>query len=223
MYWIEWFLQNKGNDYLCEVDEDFILDRFNLTGLSSLVPYFSHAVDLITDRFEPVSESIREAVGEAAAKLYGLIHARYIITARGLMKMSDKYRSGEFGRCPRVLCRGTFVLPMGQSDTFGESRARLYCPKCEDIYLPKSTRHASLDGAIFGTTFAPFFFLSYPTFIPRKSPFEQYQPKIFGFHTHSSATVFRLQYTEMNKEFQEKAKNRFKKVEHSEMGEERSE
>ena len=47
--WISWFLSSKGNEYFCEVEEDFILDRFNLTGLNSEVQNYSQALDLITD------------------------------------------------------------------------------------------------------------------------------------------------------------------------------
>jgi len=42
-------LSSKGNEYFCEVDEDFILDRFNLTGLNNEVANYSQALDLITD------------------------------------------------------------------------------------------------------------------------------------------------------------------------------
>lgn len=49
-YWIDWFLETKGNEYFCEVDEEYILDRFNLTGLSQEVQqYYSEALDMITD------------------------------------------------------------------------------------------------------------------------------------------------------------------------------
>lgn len=48
-YWIDWFLSTKGNEYFCEVDEEYILDRFNLTGLNTEVQYYSQALDLITD------------------------------------------------------------------------------------------------------------------------------------------------------------------------------
>jgi len=47
--WISWFLSSKGNEYFCEVDEDFILDRFNLTGLNNEVANYPQALDLITD------------------------------------------------------------------------------------------------------------------------------------------------------------------------------
>lgn len=49
-YWIDWFLDTKGNEYFCEIDEEYILDRFNLTGLSAEVPhYYLEALDMITD------------------------------------------------------------------------------------------------------------------------------------------------------------------------------
>lgn len=47
--WISWFLSSKGNEYFCEVEEDYILDRFNLTGLNAEVSNYTQALDLITD------------------------------------------------------------------------------------------------------------------------------------------------------------------------------
>lgn len=35
--WISWFCSLKGNEFFCEVEEDFISDDFNLSGLSSQV------------------------------------------------------------------------------------------------------------------------------------------------------------------------------------------
>ena len=49
--WITWFLSTKGNEYFVEIDEDYILDRFNLTGLNGeVVQEYARALDLITDQ-----------------------------------------------------------------------------------------------------------------------------------------------------------------------------
>ena len=47
--WIRCFVTMRGHDFFCEIDEDFIQDDFNLTGLHSLVPYYNYALDCILD------------------------------------------------------------------------------------------------------------------------------------------------------------------------------
>ncbi|KAK7055932.1 casein kinase II, regulatory subunit [Favolaschia claudopus] len=168
--WISWFLSSKGNEYFCEVDEDFILDRFNLTGLNNEVANYAQALDLITDQLDDeVQDELRGSLDVQARLLYGLIHARWIVTARGLAKMVEKYKRGDFGRCPRVLCQSQSLLPVGLIDIPYEKSVKLYCGRCEDLYSPKSSRHGSIDGAYFGTTFPHLLFLVYPTLIPPKT------------------------------------------------------
>jgi len=167
--WISWFLSTKGNEYFCEVEEEYILDRFNLTGLNTEVQNYTQALDLITDNLDDdIQEEFRGSLDVQARLLYGLIHARWIVTVRGLAKMLEKYKKADFGRCPRVLCQSQPLLPVGLTDIPFEKSVKLYCGRCEDIYSPKSSRHGSIDGAYFGTSFPHMFFLAYPHLIPSK-------------------------------------------------------
>lgn len=44
--------------------------------------------------------------------------------------MLDKYNSLTFGFCPNVFCNNQPVVPVGLSDTIGQSRANIFCPRC---------------------------------------------------------------------------------------------
>ena len=63
---------------------------------------------------------------------------RYILTSRGMNAMYEKYKACEFGRCPRVLCNGQPCLPVGTCDVPRQSTVKIFCPKCQDIYYPRS-------------------------------------------------------------------------------------
>lgn len=81
---------------------------------------------------------------------------------------------------------------MGQADNPNIKAVKLYCSKCEDMYNPKSSRHAAIDGAYFGTSFHNILLQVYPALIPAKST-ERYEPKIFGFKVHATAALSRWQ------------------------------
>ena len=86
-----------------------------------------------------------QGVYQQAVDLYGLIHARYIQTKEGMQKVKQKFLANEFGTCPRVECNRDEngvkilqgVLPIGMSSELNISKVKIYCPKCEDIFVPK--------------------------------------------------------------------------------------
>lgn len=219
------FISSRGNEYFCEIDEEYLTDRFNLTGLNTEVQYYQYALDLVTDVFDlDCDDEMRETIEKSARHLYGLVHARYIVTTRGLAKMVklpplpptcpfalpalpsniiltddapalpqlEKYKKADFGKCPRVMCHSHPLLPMGLSDIPNLKPVKLHCARCEDTYNPKSSRHASIDGAYFGTSFHNILFQVYPALIPAKSA-ERYVPRVYGFKVHAAAALVRWQ------------------------------
>ncbi|MCD9558451.1 casein kinase 2 regulatory subunit [Datura stramonium] len=187
--WISWFCNLRGNEFFCEVDDEYIQDDFNLCGLSSQVPYYDYALDLILDvessHGDMFTEEQNELVESAAEMLYGLIHVRYILTSKGMAAMLEKYKNYDFGRCPRVYCCGQPCLPVGQSDIPRSSTVKIYCPKCEDIYYPRSKYQGNIDGAYFGTTFPHLYLMTYGHLKPQK-PTQNYVPRVFGFKLHKT-------------------------------------
>lgn len=90
------------------------------------------------------------------------------------------------------MCSAHPLLPTGMSDVAAVQSVKLYCGKCEDLYNPKSSRHANIDGAYFGTSFQNILFQVYPALIPEKT-IRRYEPKVFGFRVHAAAALERWQ------------------------------
>lgn len=107
---------------------------------------------------------------------------------------------GSFGYCPRVLCERQNILPIGVSEELSTSRVKVYCHRCQDVYIPRQ-KQLDIDGAYFGTSFPHVFikvrltilsqktilvsiqqsltFQAYPELIPQGPP--KFIPKIYGF------------------------------------------
>jgi len=189
--WIQWFCGLKGHEMFCEVERSYIEDGFNLYGLRACVPSFSDCLDLMLDRIGP-DDSDDSHLTQSACTLYGLIHARYIITAHGLDAMYNKYAAKEFGTCPLLQCNGQPVLPVGIKDEVGVDTVKVFCPKCQCVYHPPPIRSRggswTVDGASFGTTFPHLFLMTFSNLVPDGlSSDSVYIPRVFGFRVHQSA------------------------------------
>lgn len=121
---------------------------------------YSEALEMILSAETPDDDDLEDErfleIYQEATDLYGLIHARFILTSKGLMLMKEKYVQGKFGACPRVLCERQHVLPVGMSEELRTSRVKVYCPRCQDVYIPKK-KCPDVDGAYFGCSFPSIF------------------------------------------------------------------
>ena len=78
--------------------------------------------------------------------------------------------------CYLSACGDWYEHALGLSDVPGESMVKLYCPKCCDVYTPKSSRHHHIDGVYFGTGFPHMLFMVHPELRPPK-PTNQFVPR----------------------------------------------
>jgi casein kinase II subunit beta len=60
------------------------------------------------------------------------------------------------------------------------SRFKVFCPRCEEVYLPKF-RNVNIDGAYFGSSFPHVFLKNYKESAVMPPKIYYYEPKIFGF------------------------------------------
>eukprot|EP01057_Protomagalhaensia_wolfi_P002607 Protomagalhaensia_wolfi_Nauph_80__2606@NODE_2752_length_998_cov_13_958290_g2157_i0_p1_GENE_NODE_2752_length_998_cov_13_958290_g2157_i0NODE_2752_length_998_cov_13_958290_g2157_i0_p1_ORF_typecomplete_len295_score48_85CK_II_beta/PF01214_18/2_5e62_NODE_2752_length_998_cov_13_958290_g2157_i097885 len=219
MSWIQWYCSLYGHEVFAEVDEEFIRDGFNLFGLKQKISpaKYDKALEMIlgpAPRQQDFTKKELVDIYQEASNLYGLIHARFITTPKGLLPMKDKYIQGVFGRCPRYLCEKQNVLPVGLTEELKQHRARVYCPMCQETYLPRmsggSQRSPSpsadiddedddeeegtapnIDGAFFGPSFPHIFLLQYTALIPKVPP-EPYVPKVFGFRIKGVKSIIQI-------------------------------
>jgi len=191
--WIPWYCALKGHEPLVEIEEDFIRDNFNLYGLRGRFSYYDHALEMILSS-APDEEDMVDAefmeIYRDATDLFAVIHSRYIISPRGMQIMREKYIAGVFGYCPRVLCDKQHVLPIGAHDELRLAPQRVFCPKCEQCYVPRG-KYKELDGAHFGPSFPQIFLQTYPSLVPVEAP-RPFVPRIFGFKVHKQQSIIQF-------------------------------
>jgi len=193
IYWVNYFLAQQANNFLCRVEESYIVDTFNLYGLNQQFTFYEQALELICDTLEDKNENgyteeELQLIRNEAVMLYGSIHARFITTIRGLQTMRIKYQNFSWGKCRHIYCDDTPLLPVGLWDQKNKDSVKLFCPSCENIYEPSDPIYRNIDGAFFGTTFPHLFLLTYPSFKPKVKVVNRYVPRIYGFRIASKGT-----------------------------------
>lgn len=183
--WITSYLEGQNGEYLVLVDDDFIMNTFNSYGLKNKVPAFNFAFELLrkgTCNFSRAQEYglTKEDIEAQTELLYGLLHARYIMTKPGLQAMYTYWQEKRFPRCPRVFCKDAVCLPYGDSEEPGKSKVKMYCMCCGDVY---NISEMKMDGAFFGPNWVHMFMTKYKAAIPRETK-KVYVPKIFGFRIY---------------------------------------
>lgn len=85
-----------------------------------------------------------------------------------------------------MYCERQQLLPTGLSDKPDESKVRLYCAKCQDIYSPSAKKYKEVDGCFFGTSFPEMFIINYASWFKnlKKKP---YIAIVNGFKVHSTS------------------------------------
>jgi casein kinase II subunit beta len=189
--WIHWFCKLKGNEYFVEIDEDFLKNKENLTGIKCN----KFMKTLLSEKPSPtIKELTREIIEDLSElrEVYGLIHKRFINTPLGLGLIREKFLDGVYGYCPRILCNKQVLLPVGLSEDMRYSQVKVFCPLCQEVYKPTDIFYGEQigkklykfdlpDGVFFGTSFPQTFLLHFPDLDPRITNNEKYIPKLYGF------------------------------------------
>jgi casein kinase II subunit beta len=185
--WIHWFCRLRCNEYFVEIDENFLKNEENLTGINCK----QFLKTLLSEK--PKNDELTREVLEDCQEIreiYGLIHKRFILTPLGMGLMREKFLDGLFGYCPRLLCNKQVMLPIGLSEDMRYSQVKVFCPLCQEVYKPRENFYGYgkkiykfdlPDGIFFGTSFPQAFLANFPDLDPRISPTERYIPKLYGF------------------------------------------
>lgn len=175
--WVSWFLNcTEEGKYFVEVDSEYIHDQFNLFGCQKKIHQFKAVLDHIKGDYQRSSDP---NIDDWGIRLYGLIHARFLMTKQGLEEIHKKYINNEYDKCPNVHCREK-CLPIGLSEQIGESCLYMYCPNCGDLYHSENPICTKIDGSAFGSSYIIQFFHQYPDVQPKNYP-PSPNLRLFGF------------------------------------------
>lgn len=227
--WARKFILSRPKDALLPIPREYLSDGFNLVNIAPVIHQIFHehnntiqstssiyksAIKLILEEEDGTmnSTSISKDVQHAAEVVYQLVHARFVCSPRGLDTIRRMFErnivSGTiypiFGRCTRMSCNGTALLPYGMSDQYDISRkgtiqrkAMRYCCCCKEVFFCWDSK---ADGCAWGPSFAFLFLMThgrdiFPTTCPSsditnlKSKSNQPPRKVFGFLVHPASEM----------------------------------
>lgn len=163
--WVQQFCSKRENNWYVVIDFQYLDDTFNYHGLKHHIPNFHLTHQMLTDHHSKewcyLSDEDVIEIHEQAKQLYGLIHSRWICTPRGLSLIKRKViKKHRYGFCPRYQCTNVPLIPVGLSPKPNHHSAKLFCPKCSEVYHPPEDRR--VDGAHFGPCLPGVFLIAYP-------------------------------------------------------------
>uniref|UniRef100_A0A7E4ZXP0 Casein kinase II subunit beta n=1 Tax=Panagrellus redivivus TaxID=6233 RepID=A0A7E4ZXP0_PANRE len=170
---ITWINSLMATRLMIPIDLYFLRDSFNRTGIDKMLNItptkLEELMEFIIDDVELPDEDYDE-LNKDAVEVYGLLHARFLLTERGLNQVRDLYENGEYGQCPRHACDGQNVLPIdAQLPPPEPNHVQIYCPKCEEIYRIGEKTKSPISGAFFGADLPQTFFMAFPELRPKRS------------------------------------------------------
>ena len=184
LIWVKNFLSFPSSYVFVDVDVKFLKEFLeNFVATSSLITDFKESKKLIFASSIKEVLAAPQSIQSQAEILYGLAHAKYLLTVEGQEKMISKQKSKIFAHCPRLYCQRTTCFPCGVSDSLQELSIKMYCPNCHEIYNVSDDLISNIDGAYFGLKWLECVCQSHPE-LRLSSQTPEYVPRIYGFRIY---------------------------------------
>lgn len=176
--WLDCFLATPCGKYFVKVDKDYLDDNFNIYGLKDKLDGSVDYRTIIQIIRGKEGKPTNEKVAKYVEIIYGLIHARFLMTKSGLELIHKKYTDCVYETCPNYNCRAQ-CLPYGKNPDPGR-RLLMYCPACHDVYYCSRPECQYIDGSAFLSSYIVPFEHEYPS-IKKIPPPPKPNLRIFGF------------------------------------------
>ena len=183
LLFVDYLLMQPQSKYFVKVDMDFLSKNGEYAHKSYKYLNFEESYSALFKKKRETTNISTDILSQSYI-VYGLIHAKYLMTESGQAQMIAKFQKHEFPPCPRVLCNHFTCFPYGSSAIIGEQPMKLFCPNCTDIYLITNNDNLGIDGAFFGPFWIHTLMHHHPEIVSSQPP-EVYVPRIYGFRIYN--------------------------------------